>query len=31
MGGAMPPSTFGISLYGDTLCRLDGGIDHKSQ
>ena len=25
----MPPSTLGMSLYGDTLCRHDGGIDHK--
>ena len=26
----MPPSTFGKSLYGDTFCRHDGGIDHES-
>jgi len=28
LGGANPPLPIGIGLYGDTLCRLDGGIDH---
>ena len=25
----MPPLPIGIGPYADTLCRLDGGIDHK--
>jgi hypothetical protein len=29
MRGAIPLFTIGIGPYEDTLCRLDGGIDHN--
>ena len=28
-GGSIPPPVIGIGPYEDTLCRHDGGIDHK--
>ena len=28
--GSIPIARFGIDPYADTLCRLDGGIDHNN-